>query len=134
MDSVNKTLSIPEEKLKDIIDMVHNWQNKKTCTKTQFQSLLGSLLYITKCVHPACFFLNRMLVILRNNVNNKHFSLGSSFSKDLNWFHQFLKHYNGVTYFDNRKVQAEIHLDAPLAGFGACYNNMVYALPLPETF
>ena len=126
VDSVNKTLSIPEDKLKDIIDMVHKWQDKKTCTKTQFQSLLGSLLYITKCVHPARYFLNRMLVILRNNANNRHFSLSPSFFKDLNWFHQFLKHFNGVTYFDNRKVQAEIHLDASLAGLGACYNNMVY--------
>ena len=132
VDSVNKTLSIPEDKLKDIIDMVHKWQDKTTCTKTQFQPLLGSLLYITKCVHPAHYFLNRMLVILRNNAF--HFSLSPSFFKDLNWFHQFLKHFNGVTYFENRKVQAEIHLDASLAGLGACYNNMVYTLPLPQSF
>ena len=75
-----------------------------------------------------------MLVILRNNVTNKHFSLSESFFKDFNWFHQFLKQYNGVTYIDNRKVQADIHLDASLVGFGGCFNNMVYALPFPELF
>ena len=53
VDSIQKTLSIPEDKLKDIINMVNNWQDRKKCTKNQFQSLLGSLLYITKCVHPA---------------------------------------------------------------------------------
>ena len=50
VDSVNKMLSIPGEKLQEILDMVQSWQDKKTCTKTQFQSLQGSLLYITKCV------------------------------------------------------------------------------------
>ena len=134
VDSVSKTLSIPHDKLKDIIQMVDNWQGRKTCTKTQLQSLLGSLLYITKCVHPARYFLNRMLIVLRNNVNNRYISLDTSFFQDLNWFHQFLKHFNGVTYFDNRKVQGHIHLDASLTGFGASYNNMVYALPLPQSF
>ena len=134
VDSVQKTLSIPEDKLKDIINMVNSWQDRRKCTKNQFQSLLGSLLYITKCVHPARYFLNRMLLILRNNTENRYISLDKSFFQDLNWFQQFLKHFNGITYFDNRKVQGEIHLDASLTGFGACYNNMVYALPLPASF
>ena len=134
VDIIQKTLSIPEDKLKDIINMVNNWQDRKKCTKNQFQSLLGSLLYITKRVHPARYFLNRMLAILRNNTENRYITLDTSFSQDLNWFHQFLKHFNGITYFDNRKVQGEIHLDASLTGFGACYDNMVYALPLPASF
>ena len=119
VDTVNKTLSVPQDKLKDIVNMVNDWQGRKRCTKTQFQSLLGSLLYITKCVHPARYFLNRMLVILRNNTTNRYISLYTSFFQDLNWFQQFQKHFNGVTYFDNRKVQGEIHLDASLTGFGA---------------
>ena len=36
-------------------------------TKSELQSLLGLLLYITKCVKPARFFLNRMLQLLRDN-------------------------------------------------------------------
>ena len=134
VDTVQKTLSIPEDKLKDIINMVDNWQGRKKCTRNQFQSLLGSLLYIIKCVHPAQYFLNRMLVILRDNKENRYISLDTSFFQDLNWFQQFLRNVNGVTYFDNRKPQGEIHLDASLTGFGACYDNMVYALPLPESF
>ena len=134
VDTVQKTLSTPEDKLKDTINMVDNWQGRKKCTRNQFQSLLGSLLYIIKCVHPAQYFFNRMLVILRDNTENRYISLDTSFFQDLNWFQQFLRNFNGVTYFDNRKPQGEIHLDASLTGFGACYDNMVYALPLPESF
>ena len=52
VDSVNGTISIPDEKLKKIVDLCKQWGTKSTCTKTQLQSLLGSLLYITKCVRP----------------------------------------------------------------------------------
>ena len=60
MDSDNRTISIPDEKLKEIVDLCKNWGTKNTCTKIQLQSLLGSLLYITKCVRPAQFFLNQI--------------------------------------------------------------------------
>ena len=53
---VNLTISIPDEKLKEIVEICQVWRSKRTCTKTQLQSLLGSLLYITKCVRPARFF------------------------------------------------------------------------------
>ena len=65
VDSQVRTMSVPPEKLKCITDMCHEWQNKKVCSKRQLQSLLGSLLFISKCVRPARVFLNRMLEFLR---------------------------------------------------------------------
>ena len=56
IDSKNQTISIHPTKLQEIVQMCAMWSSKKFCTKTQFQSLLGSLLYITKCVRPARFF------------------------------------------------------------------------------
>ena len=44
-----------------------SWETAHTCTKRQLQSLLGSLLYITKCVRYSRFFLNRMLGVLREH-------------------------------------------------------------------
>ena len=40
--------------------------------------------------------------------------------------------YNGITFYDNKPVQAIIALDASLTGLGAVFHNMVYALPLPS--
>ena len=56
VDSVNKTISIPGLKLQEIINTCKNWASKTYCSKNELQSLLGLLLYITKCVKPARFF------------------------------------------------------------------------------
>ena len=58
-DTIQRTISIPEVKL--ICSVCHN----RMVTKSELQSLLGLLLYITKCVKLARFFLNRMLQLLK---------------------------------------------------------------------
>ena len=63
VDTKTRTISIPSEKLMKIKNKCRSHVYKKHYTKTQFQSLLGSLLYITKCVRLARFFLNRMVCL-----------------------------------------------------------------------
>ena len=89
VDTVH-TVAIPPEKLDVIRAMVKEWQGRKFCTKRQLQSLLGTLLYVHKCVKPARFFLNRMLETLRNASNPARVQLDSDFQKDLGWFDKFL--------------------------------------------
>ena len=84
IDSKNQTIAIPPEKLQEIVQMCTTWSNKKSCTINQLQSLLGSLLYITKCIRPARYFLNRMLQLLRNNHNRHVITLNKDFHGDLN--------------------------------------------------
>ena len=107
IDSVNKTVSIPPDKLSQINVMCKKWDDKTYCGKKDLQSLLGSLLYITKCIKPARYFLNRML---------------------------HLTHYNGVTFYDKKYCHVELHLDVSLTGIGGVFKNMVYALPLPRGY
>ena len=56
------------------------------------------------------------------------------FAQDLNWFVTFLKTYNGVTYYDTRKVHNTIFLDASLTGLGGCFNQMIYTIPFPRGY
>ena len=128
------TLSIPHEKLLEIKQLYDQWASKKNCTKNQFQSLLGSLLYITRCIRPARNFLNRMLHILRDHVHSNFIMLPHQFFRDLNWFRVFLHQFNGVTFYDKKLIHHEVNLDASLSGLGTCFGNMVYALPLPAGF
>ena len=65
IDIDNRLLRIPGEKLQDIIQHCEAWRGKKSASKRKLQSLLGKLLYITKCVRPARLFLNRMHQQLR---------------------------------------------------------------------
>ena len=90
-DTEAKTISIPQDKLQIIMDTCISWTGHTSCSKTELQSLLGSLLYISKCVRPARYFLNRMLQLLRNNIHSRHIFLTDEFCQDLNWFCVFLK-------------------------------------------
>ena len=132
VDTIHKTLSIPQEKLQEIKNLCKSWTHKTVVTKQQFQSLLGSLLYVSKCIKPAHIFLNCMLQLLRSHHDSKKFTLNSEFFRDLCWFNTFLDQYNGITYFDNKKPDYTVHLDASLSGMGAIFANMVYALPIPS--
>ena len=66
VDSVERMVSIPDAKLRQIVLSVKEWLQKHFCSKRQLQSLLGNLLYVHKCVKPGRYFLNRMLELLRN--------------------------------------------------------------------
>ena len=92
--------------------MCKNWKYKRTHTKQELQPLLGTLLYITKCVKPARYFLNRMLQLLRNSHNHDTKNLTPAFAADLNWLYTFLFDLNGATFYDNKPVFATIQFDA----------------------
>ena len=126
------TVAVPQEKLSNILEMCTNWSQKSHCTKKQLQSLLGCLLYITKCVRHSRPFLNRMLDLLRSHFGKEQIPLDINFHRDLNWFQKFLPQFNGKAFFVHRPVQATIELDACLQGLGAVYTNQVYAVPIPE--
>ena len=132
IDTVTRTLSIPHKKLQEIASLCKSWVQKTYCSKKALQSLLGSLLYITKCVKPARIFLNRMLALLRDNHNVQKILLNQAFFQDLTWFNTFLSSFNGVTYYDHQLPSAQVHLDACLTGLGGHFDSMVYALPIPR--
>ena len=103
------------------------------CTKRQLQSLLGSLLYVSKCVRYSRFFLNRLLETLRN-VSKTYITLNADFQKDIAWFNRFLDVFNGTCFFKKQQVNFFLHLDACLTGLGGIFDRDVYHIPLPEKF
>ena len=89
INTTDKTISIPAKKLLEITSICNNWTTRTYCCKRDLQSLLGSLLYITKCVKPARSFLNRMLQLLRDNFHNSKILLSQEFFRDLAWIRVF---------------------------------------------
>ena len=134
IDSENCTVAIPPDKLRQICDMVNEWRQLHFCSKRQLQSLLGNLLYVQKCVKPARIFLNRMLELLRQNYDKNSITLTHGFRRDLRWFQKFLTTYNGISYFDHKKVDEVLELDACLTGLGGRWGDKVYHLPIVDQF
>ena len=131
VNTENFTLSVPPQKLQEILLTCQAWCRKTTCTKRQLQSLLGSLLFISKCVRSPRFFLNRLLDVLRSMHDKDQGVLSQEAQRDINWFQKFLLTFNGITIFDHRPIAHEIELDACLQGLGARWGSQVFAFPLP---
>ena len=83
IDTVARTISIPSGKLQEIVKLCASWSSKNYCSKKDLQSLLGSLLYISKCDPPSRCFLNCMLALLRENTRISKILLTQSFFQDL---------------------------------------------------
>ena len=131
VNTENFTLSVPPQKLQEILLMCQTWHRKTACTKHQLQSLLGSLLFISKCVRSSRFFLNRLLDVLRSMHDKDQVALSQEAQRDINWFQKFLPTFNGITIFDHRPIAHEIELDVCLQGLGARWGSQVFAFPLP---
>ena len=133
INTINLTLKIPSDKLLEIQRICAKFATKNKVTKNQLQSLLGSLLYITKCVQPARFFLNRMLQLFRDHISRLAITLNVDFHRDLNWFNTFLPQYNGVTFYDHQKPHHTVYLDAFRCRFNWLWRFFQFKLVSPTT-
>ena len=133
VDTVALSVSIPAEKLTEIKSICSEWSSKQICTKKELQSLLGLLLYVAKCIKYARYFLNRMLMLLRENTHCSRIHITEDLKKDLRWFNAFLPVFNGVSFF-KQPPSKSIHLDACPSGLGAIFDHQVYSLPLPSNW
>ena len=119
-------LTIPCQKVSEILELCKLYIKAKAITKKQLQSLLGKLLYLHRCVAPARIFVNRLLNRLR--AASCLIRINEDIVKDLNWFIQFLTNFNGTVMFDTCRPHYQVFVDASLSGMGASWHNDVYAV------
>ena len=120
IDIQKNTLRIDRIKLAQIHEECLEVRGKKSLNKRAYQSLLGKLLYIQKCVKPSRIFVNCILALFRTCKGPK-IALTQEFHQDLDWFVRFLPHFNGITCLHKVPVDSsqELYLDACLTGMGA---------------
>ena len=127
------SMQIPAPKMATIYEQCLQWYSKVSATRNQLQSLLGTLLYVHKCVKPARIFVNRILCVLRSAPSKGYIPLTVEFHRDIRWFLTFLHHFNGRVIFDKIRA-APVHtlfLDACLSGMGGCCGAWVYHCVIP---
>ena len=61
IDTIKRTLSVPEGRVEEISDLLYKWRRKIKTNKVDLQSLIGKLQFVTKCVRQSRVFLNRLL-------------------------------------------------------------------------
>ena len=77
----------PAEKLTRVKMILREWENRKSCTKCELQSLIGTLQHTCQMVRPGRAFLRRMIDMARIPKSPHHFvRLNVGFRADLRWW------------------------------------------------
>ena len=106
--------------------MITEWLDRRSCTRRELESLVGSLGHASRVVQPGKTFLRRMFELLSIPKKPYHFvRLNASFRSDLLWWHTFFAPLNGISLprrFSPPQVQAQFATDASgSVGCGAVY-------------
>ena len=61
VNSICLTMSIPREKMDEILTLLDSWSDKCTCTLKELQSLAGLLNFTARCIHSGRVYLSHVL-------------------------------------------------------------------------
>ena len=123
------TLAITKQKVAQTLDEVKKTLRRNKISRRQFQSILGRLLHVAKCVPPARLFVSRMLDCFRCP-GATHHKVNDHMRQDLHWFLAYLKKWNGVSIIPHPKPTTTITTDACMKGIGATDGKQAYAAQL----
>ena len=99
LDSVAQTLSLPEGKSQEILDLLRLWSFKSEFTKFELQSLIGQLQFAFKCVPASRIFTRRLIKALSTTQGEARLPVLPSMRLDLQWWDEFLPMWNGTASF-----------------------------------
>ena len=116
IDTVEKELRLPQDKLADLQSMITQWRGRKACRKRELLSLIGSLSHACKVVRSGRTFLRRLIDLSTKAARLDHFiRLNAEARADLEWWYQFIGPWNGVSLLSSLSAQtpaATIYSDA----------------------
>ena len=127
----SRRFSIEQEKLDEISPECVSAFLATRLSKRDLQSLLGKLLYISRCIKNSCAFLNRMLQTLRDHHDVEHIYPVEGFCIDVLWFLKYLNSSNGVIRFCKGPVAYIAHVEPTLTHIGGVLGSRVYAVDIP---
>ena len=133
-NTIEMTMTIPDEKMAEIGEVLREWEGKQRATQRDMQSLLGLLQFVASVSPPARIYTNRMLENLREAPRRGTETLSLGFKKDLRFFIDLWPKYNGVRLLAKQDIecQGELELDACLTGCGAYNGSQFYSERFPD--
>ena len=132
-DTLAMSMSIPKEKMEEIMACLGEWGDKQRATKKEIQSLLGLLNFVASVAPLTRLFTNRMLDALREAPQSRASSLSHQFKQDIKFFEELLPLFNGRKIMGKAVLpyQHQVELDACLTGCGAVAGSEYYAATFP---
>ena len=116
LDSVNQVAHLPAEKLEALRELIALWLARTLCNRRKLESLIGHLHHAAKVVWPGRTFLRRMIDLPCCFHKKDH--PNKEFHHDLQWWHQFLIEWHGVSFwiFPGNTPAADVEVSSDVAG------------------
>ena len=133
IDTRAMEIRLPQEKLRRIKSMLHTWKRRRSCTKRELLSMIGTLQHASTVVKPGRTFLRRMIDLSKRKVHlDSHLRLNTDFRADLQWWATFIDSWNGVSVLSSlcrRPIDAKLVSDASGSwGCGAYFGSRWFSL------
>ena len=128
-DFVQMTISLPEEKMVEIKQLLRIWLKKKDMTVKQLQKLVGKLQFAACCVCAGRVFMNRMYDMICEMQEGQIYNVPRQVWQDVRWWHKYMKEYDGKSIMWLVQKQAEQNYfttDACLVGAGGMCQGSYY--------
>ena len=136
VDTANMTVSVSPERVQELFDRCSSLLPVDNVSRTNLQSLLGVMSYVTACVRPARVFMSTLLYTLRVHKLSSVCPLSPDNKNDLRWWCYFLPFYNGVTIIKTVpwcNDPLSLSTDACSTGAGGFFNGQYFHKPFPSS-
>ena len=137
INSIDMSLSLPEDKLKELQTLLLSFSNRRRGSCRQLQSLAGKLNWACQVVNGGRSYLRRILDTIAHLRKPHHKArLSADFHADLQWWVNFLKIFNGKALMLSKAPICDVESDACNTGCGFTFNNdwgyIQWAMDCPE--
>lgn len=123
IDSINMTLSVPEQKLSELRNDLQCFLNRAKVTKRDIQQLVGKMNWIAQIIYGGRFHIRRL--IDRSNSLEKQWyrtRVTKDMKLDVCWWLDFMKIFNGTMPIVEFRPSTSLSIDACKVAAGAFYN------------
>lgn len=126
INSIDMTVSIPEDKLAEVIHECEHWIVRRRASKQMIQSLIGKLVHVSNCIPQARKFITRIIATLRCVGEDGWTFTSEEFTKDIQWFLHFASASNGVLLYNPQRDLFECECDSSLFAGGGAFQQFYY--------
>jgi hypothetical protein len=121
IDTVSGQLRLPADKLTRLCSLLHDWGNKRACSRKELESLIGLLNHACKVVRSGRAFLRRMIDLLHAvHQSQPLIRLNLGFRSDLAWWNTFITEWNGVSFLAPPTHLPQLELTTDASGLWGC--------------
>ena len=114
-------MRLPQDKLQRLLSAIGDWLHRKTCTRKELESLIGTLQHACSVIRPGRSFLRRAIALL-SMVKQPfhHIRLNKEFQADLLWWKTFATHWNGTALILDPNQPHPIVITSDASGSWGC--------------